>query len=182
MKKCQSCGFDMPDDVNVCGNCGKYSLSRKPQPEWKPKQTKKCQNCGFEVPDDYIVCGNCGNPIGTQPTAPARKPGCVTASKIVGGFVIVLVIVSIIVFISKYGYLKDGLKGMDAAIICQGNQRTLAATQGTYYLEHKSTTTNLNDLLPYIPGGVKCPSGGAYIADPSDHFIWRCSIGEHNSR
>ncbi len=45
--KCANCGFENPDGMNFCGECG-------------TKLVAKCSKCGFENPPDHKFCGECG--------------------------------------------------------------------------------------------------------------------------
>ncbi|MGH8064302.1 MAG: AAA family ATPase [Candidatus Entotheonellia bacterium] len=54
--RCASCGFDNPEEMKFCGECG-VSLQHR------------CPQCGFESPLGFKFCGACGTPLSGQPRA-----------------------------------------------------------------------------------------------------------------
>jgi len=54
--KCESCGFENPQESTFCGECGS-------------KLQVLCPGCGQPVPDTFKFCNSCGHPIG------GSKPG-----------------------------------------------------------------------------------------------------------
>ena len=59
MHYCSKCGFDNPDGMKFCGNCGASLANR-------------CSRCGSENPGPFKFCGQCGAPL--QPQGPAEPP------------------------------------------------------------------------------------------------------------
>ena len=47
---CRNCGKDVPENAEVCVNCGMKPLMEK----------KFCQNCGAETKENQEVCTKCG--------------------------------------------------------------------------------------------------------------------------
>ena len=47
---CRNCGKDVPENAEVCVNCGMKPLMEK----------KFCQNCGAETEENQEVCTKCG--------------------------------------------------------------------------------------------------------------------------
>ena len=50
---CSNCGFDNPDGMKFCGECGKALQNL-------------CTQCGFENPSRFKFCGACGTPLTGQ--------------------------------------------------------------------------------------------------------------------
>jgi class 3 adenylate cyclase/predicted ATPase len=59
--RCPSCGFDNPEEMKYCGECGVLLQHRCPQ-------------CGCENPPRFKFCGACGTPLSGQPRAPQSTP------------------------------------------------------------------------------------------------------------
>jgi class 3 adenylate cyclase/tetratricopeptide (TPR) repeat protein len=59
MHHCSKCGFENPDGMKFCGNCGASLANR-------------CSRCGSENPAPFKFCGQCGAPL--QPQGPAEPP------------------------------------------------------------------------------------------------------------
>jgi class 3 adenylate cyclase/predicted ATPase len=57
---CSSCGFDNPEGMKFCGQCG-------------TKLGNRCPQCDFENPLQFKFCGECGTPLTTQPQAPVSS-------------------------------------------------------------------------------------------------------------
>ena len=55
--RCASCGFNNPEEMNFCGECG------------VPLQ-HRCPQCGFASPPGFKFCGACGTSLSGQPRAP----------------------------------------------------------------------------------------------------------------
>jgi class 3 adenylate cyclase len=55
---CSSCGFDNPEGMKFCGECGVALNNRCPQ-------------CGFENPPRFKFCGDCGTALTGQMPAPS---------------------------------------------------------------------------------------------------------------
>ena len=53
---CPSCGFENPESMKFCGECGIPLIGRCPQ-------------CGFENPPRFKFCGDCGAPLSTPAQA-----------------------------------------------------------------------------------------------------------------
>jgi len=53
MKKCNSCGHKIDNDMTFCGKCGTRAESPHPA-------QKTCQNCGNTFAGDMIFCDKCG--------------------------------------------------------------------------------------------------------------------------
>jgi class 3 adenylate cyclase len=61
---CSNCGFDNPDGMKFCGECG-HALQNL------------CAQCGFENPSRFKFCGACGTPLTGQtltPSPPQEQP------------------------------------------------------------------------------------------------------------
>ena len=48
--RCPSCGFENPEGMKFCGECG-------------TALTARCPQCGFENPPRFKFCGDCGAPL-----------------------------------------------------------------------------------------------------------------------
>jgi class 3 adenylate cyclase/predicted ATPase len=59
--RCPSCGFDNPEEMKFCGECGILLQQRCPQ-------------CGFENPPRFKFCGACGSSLIGQPRASSSTP------------------------------------------------------------------------------------------------------------
>jgi hypothetical protein len=59
--RCPSCGFENPDGMKFCGQCG-------------AKLGPYCPQCGFENPSGFAFCGQCGAALAGQPLA--SRPFC----------------------------------------------------------------------------------------------------------
>jgi class 3 adenylate cyclase len=60
--RCPSCGFDKPEGLKFCGECGTPFAAR-------------CPSCGFENAPRFNFCGDCGASLTTQsPASPATLP------------------------------------------------------------------------------------------------------------
>jgi predicted ATPase/class 3 adenylate cyclase len=60
--RCSTCGFDNPEGMKFCGECGTLLMHRCPQ-------------CGFENPSQFKFCGACGTSLSRQSLAPtASRP------------------------------------------------------------------------------------------------------------
>jgi class 3 adenylate cyclase len=55
--RCPSCGFENPEGMKFCGQCGSPLGPRCPQ-------------CGFDNPSGFAFCGQCATPLTEQPPAP----------------------------------------------------------------------------------------------------------------
>ncbi len=55
--RCASCGFDNPEEMKFCGECG-VSLQHR------------CPQCGFASPSGFKFCGACGTSLSGQPRTP----------------------------------------------------------------------------------------------------------------
>src|SRR5262249_5643926 len=55
---CANCGFDNPDGMKFCGECG-HALQNL------------CAQCGFENPSRFKFCGACGTPLTGQTLTPS---------------------------------------------------------------------------------------------------------------
>jgi class 3 adenylate cyclase len=61
---CSNCGFDNPDGMKFCGECGQALQNL-------------CAQCGFENPSRFKFCGACGTPLTGQtltPRPPQEQP------------------------------------------------------------------------------------------------------------
>ena len=61
---CSNCGFDNPDGMKFCGECG-HALQNL------------CAQCGFENPSRFKFCGACGTSLTGQtftPSPPQEQP------------------------------------------------------------------------------------------------------------
>jgi hypothetical protein len=79
--RCPSCGFDNPEGLKFCGECG-------------TPVTASCPRCGFANPPQFEFCGDCGaslvpasRPSSTpsliaQPLSPSRHTPTYLADKI----------------------------------------------------------------------------------------------------
>jgi len=54
--RCPSCGFDNPEGMKFCGECGTPFKNRCPQ-------------CAFENLPRFKFCGECGSPLALRPSA-----------------------------------------------------------------------------------------------------------------
>ncbi len=59
--RCTSCGFDNPEEMKFCGECG------------VPLQ-HRCPQCGCENPPRFKFCGACGTPLSGPPRARQSTP------------------------------------------------------------------------------------------------------------
>jgi predicted ATPase/class 3 adenylate cyclase len=59
--RCASCGFDNPEEMKFCGECG-VSLEYR------------CPQCGFASPPGFRFCGACGTALSGQPRASQSTP------------------------------------------------------------------------------------------------------------
>jgi class 3 adenylate cyclase len=59
--RCPSCGFENPDGMKFCGQCG---ATLGPY----------CPRCGFENPSGFAFCGQCGAALAGQPLASLLTP------------------------------------------------------------------------------------------------------------
>jgi predicted ATPase/class 3 adenylate cyclase len=59
--RCASCGFDNPEEMKFCGECGAALQQRCPQ-------------CGFASPPGFRFCGVCGTSLSGQLRAPQATP------------------------------------------------------------------------------------------------------------
>jgi Double zinc ribbon len=50
--RCANCGFDSPERMKFCGQCGGALHNR-------------CHGCGFDNPPGFKFCGECGTDLGT---------------------------------------------------------------------------------------------------------------------
>ena len=65
MKKCPSCGQELPDTASFCMYCGNAI------PE---SNTKNCPHCGFkDLPQEAVFCPNCGKELSPKPS-PKPQP------------------------------------------------------------------------------------------------------------
>ena len=65
---CANCGFDNPDGMKFCGECGTALQNR-------------CPHCGFENPPRFKFCGDCGTSLtGQSPVATITLPETVHGS------------------------------------------------------------------------------------------------------
>src|SRR5215510_5022024 len=61
--RCPDCGYDNPEEMKFCGECG------------TPLQLQhRCARCGFENPPRFKFCGACGTPLIGQPRASPSTP------------------------------------------------------------------------------------------------------------
>jgi hypothetical protein len=59
---CPQCGFNNPEGMNFCGECG-------------AALTNHCPQCGFENPPRFKYCGECGTSLtGQMPTPSSTLP------------------------------------------------------------------------------------------------------------
>jgi hypothetical protein len=76
--RCPSCGFDNPEGLKFCGECG-------------TPVTAPCPTCGFANPPQFKFCGDCGTslvpasrPSGTSSlAAPSQPPSRYTSAHLV---------------------------------------------------------------------------------------------------
>jgi class 3 adenylate cyclase/tetratricopeptide (TPR) repeat protein len=59
--RCPSCGFENPDGMRFCGQCG-------------AQLGPYCPRCGFENPSGFAFCGQCGAALAGQPLASVPTP------------------------------------------------------------------------------------------------------------
>jgi hypothetical protein len=59
--RCPSCGFDNPDKMKFCGECGVALKAR-------------CAQCGTENPPQFKFCGECGSPLTPQSSSSIPSP------------------------------------------------------------------------------------------------------------
>jgi class 3 adenylate cyclase len=59
--RCASCGFDNPEEMRFCGECG------------TPLQ-RRCPQCGSENPARFKFCGACGTPLSGQSSGSQSTP------------------------------------------------------------------------------------------------------------
>lgn len=65
---CQQCGFENPDSMKFCGQCG-HNLNRT------------CPKCSFINPDDFKFCGNCAAKLISTKATGISTPPADTKSK-----------------------------------------------------------------------------------------------------
>jgi hypothetical protein len=58
---CPTCGFENPDGMKFCGQCG-------------AKLGPYCPRCGFENPSGFAFCGQCGAALAGLPLASFPTP------------------------------------------------------------------------------------------------------------
>lgn len=63
---CRGCGYELPQDVNVCQNCGMPQGS-----------TKYCQHCGSVIDKECVVCPKCGKQVSELRQQPYQQPNIV---------------------------------------------------------------------------------------------------------
>jgi uncharacterized membrane protein YvbJ len=67
MVKCSNCGVDVPDDSEICPNCGNSLVKNKQNNEQKTEDIKddvlKCENCGSELSENTLFCSVCGTKV-----------------------------------------------------------------------------------------------------------------------
>lgn len=60
LKRCPSCGNDVPITSAFCGNCG-TAVATPVQETATAAETLFCANCGAELENGAIFCGSCGH-------------------------------------------------------------------------------------------------------------------------
>ena len=67
MVKCSNCGVNVPDDFEMCPNCGNSLIKTEQEDEPKTDDIKgdvlKCENCGSELPENTLFCSVCGTKV-----------------------------------------------------------------------------------------------------------------------
>src|SRR5215813_104354 len=58
--RCASCGFENPEGMKFCGECG-------------VPFKRRCPQCGFENPSQFKFCGECGTSLGAQPSPSSQR-------------------------------------------------------------------------------------------------------------
>src|SRR5690349_18992057 len=68
MHQCSKCGFENPEGMKFCGNCGAALAGR-------------CSRCGAENPAPFKFCGQCGGPLHSAEAAEPHPPTTRTPSE-----------------------------------------------------------------------------------------------------
>jgi class 3 adenylate cyclase/predicted ATPase len=58
--RCPSCGFENPEGIKFCGECG-------------VPFKRRCPQCGFENPPQFKFCGECGTSLRGQPSPSSQR-------------------------------------------------------------------------------------------------------------
>ena len=61
--KCPSCGFDVSDEVQFCGNCGSSLVQKNVEQEVEKVKVVYCKNCGKQLAENAVFCADCGTSI-----------------------------------------------------------------------------------------------------------------------
>ncbi|WP_295618759.1 zinc ribbon domain-containing protein [uncultured Methanobrevibacter sp.] len=62
MIKCNKCGLEFDDDIEICPNCGN-EINDKETQELINEDSKRCPSCGSIIGMDEFICPSCGNKI-----------------------------------------------------------------------------------------------------------------------
>jgi ribosomal protein L40E len=60
VKRCQSCGADIPLASGFCGKCGSKVETPVTQPDVVAADIQHCVHCGAEIENEALFCGSCG--------------------------------------------------------------------------------------------------------------------------
>jgi predicted nucleic acid-binding Zn ribbon protein len=61
IRKCPSCGADLPLSLTFCGMCGAKIETQQDKSQDAPKMF--CTDCGTEIPEGVSFCTSCGQKI-----------------------------------------------------------------------------------------------------------------------
>ncbi len=63
MVKCNRCGVEVTDSLDVCPNCGNSLNEPKQETSFKSNDEIICQDCGAKLDGDVTFCSSCGSKI-----------------------------------------------------------------------------------------------------------------------
>ncbi|MBD5584034.1 MAG: zinc ribbon domain-containing protein [Clostridia bacterium] len=158
---CKNCGYDNPDKVTFCQNCGKRMDGKK-----------VCPSCGAQIEEDAKFCGFCGAGVegkakaevavataDENASAPAKHSNVQKVLSYVG--------LGLLAFSALMGFIFTFCIGIETDIATLGKSYMLYEYFGNAY-ENISTTgaTVPQEILLYLPNAFgTLISAGALIAN-----------------